>query len=313
MTAKRSGAGRRRSMARTPGAAGAAPAGGVAPLPPRDYESLLRAVSASYEGFSRRLKQIARFALDHPNDMALDTIAVIARRAEVQPSSLIRFAKALGYDGFTDMQRVYRQRLTETKPSYSQRIQALRREGEDLSNPLLVLDRFAAANIAALEHLREEISPPSLEQALGILEKAESIHLLAYRRAFPVASYFFYALNHLDCRAFLLDAVGGMLREQVRWIGDKDALIAVSYPDYSPEVVEVAGDTYRRGIPVIAITDRALSPLVQCSSVCFQIADAAVHDFRSLGSSLCLAQTLVVALGYRLETRGQRRPAPRGP
>ena len=62
--------------------------------PPGDYESLRAEVSARYDSLSKILQQIARFAWDHPTDMAMGTTSVIAKQAGVQPSALIRFAKA---------------------------------------------------------------------------------------------------------------------------------------------------------------------------------------------------------------------------
>ena len=96
-------------------------------LAPATFEELRAAISAEYPGLSKRLQQIAQYALSHPNDLALETIAVIAARAKVQPSSLIRFAKAFGYDGFSGMQRVFRGRLIERSAGYGERIEALRR------------------------------------------------------------------------------------------------------------------------------------------------------------------------------------------
>ena len=71
-----------------------------------DYEQLRNEFAAKYGLLSRRLQQLTRYAISHPNDMALETIAVIAERAEVPPSSLIRFAKSFGFSGFSKMQKV---------------------------------------------------------------------------------------------------------------------------------------------------------------------------------------------------------------
>ncbi len=277
--------------------------------PPKGHDELIREISGQYDDLSPRLKQIARFVLDHPNEVALDTIATVALHSKVQPSSLIRFAKALGYSGYSEMQRVFRDRLVATKPSYSQRIRELKdtQDNQDFDDPRIVLEHFVAAHNEALKHLLAEVSTESLQEAVRLLRSAEHIHLLAMRRAFPVACYLFYALNNLDRRAFLIDNVGGMLSEQASWIGDKDVLVAISYQDYSPEVLAVAERMHGRGVSVIAITDELLSPLVQLASVSFQVEDAAVHDFRSLGASLCLAQALVIALGHQLEGRSEDR------
>ncbi|MEQ8204664.1 MAG: hypothetical protein RIA65_00695, partial [Woeseia sp.] len=71
----------------------------------QSFETLRDAISAEHASLSSRLHQIATFALEHPTDMALETIAVISKRANVQPSALIRFAKKFGYSGFSEMQK----------------------------------------------------------------------------------------------------------------------------------------------------------------------------------------------------------------
>ena len=78
-----------------------------------NYEQLKGELSRLYPGMSPQLQRIATFALEHPQDMALDTVATLARGVGVQPSAMVRFAQALGYDGFSELQRVFRGRLLE--------------------------------------------------------------------------------------------------------------------------------------------------------------------------------------------------------
>lgn len=269
--------------------------------PPASYEEMVREISARYEGLSKRLKQVAQFALDNPNDFAIQTIATLAARADVQPSSLIRFAKAFGFEGFSDVQRLFQQRLLETRPSYTDRLQALRSELGPAAerHPLSVLSQFAEANIAALEHLRHEIENEKLVQAVDLLDRAEIIHVVAYRRAFPVAVSLYYALAKLGRRAHLIDNAGGLATEQRGLIGRRDAVFVTSFPNYTPEVVEIAARAFAAGVPVVAVTDRPLSPLAAHSTVCFFVEEGSVHDFRSLAASLCLVQALAVSLGAR--------------
>src|SRR6188474_2529058 len=102
------------------------------------YEALRAEIARRHPRFADRLKQIAEFALDHPTDMALGTVAEVAERARVQPSAIVRFARAVGYGGFTEMQQVFRSRLVASvAPSYKERISGLRRDGRfhDGKNP----------------------------------------------------------------------------------------------------------------------------------------------------------------------------------
>lgn len=263
------------------------------------HAELNREISARYETLSKRLRQIAEFALKHPNEVAIESIAVIAAHAGVQPSALIRFAKAFGFDGFSDLQRIFQQRLRESRPSYAERIAAMRAEmtGRGGQGPQAILARFAEANIAALQHLCEETKAADLERAVQLLRKAETIHLVAQRRAFPLAAYLYYALAKIGRRAHLIDAIGGMDLEQRQLMTARDALVAITFADYTPRVVETVAFAAQRKVPVIGITDQPLSPLTAQSDVVFYVEDAAVHDFRSLGASMCLAQALLVALG----------------
>ncbi len=269
---------------------------------PQTYDELRAEISGGHGTLSKRLRQIAEFALANPNDMALATVSEIAGRADVQPSTLIRFAKAFGYDGFTSMQRVFRQRLTDQQPSYSERIKAVHRHGASAPvTPASMLDSFTEASIQALRHLREETRADLLNRAVAVLARANVVHVVGQRRAFPVAAYLAYGMNHLGRRAFLVDSVGGMSAEQGSAVHKGDTLIAVSFSPYSPETLAVTEAAVKAGASVLAITDGPLSPLAPLAKVCLEVEEAEVESFRSLSACMCLALTLVVSLGHRLE------------
>ncbi len=270
-------------------------------LPPASYEELRIAISARHDHLSKRLRQIAEFALENPNEMALETVSEIASRAGVQPSSLIRFAKAFDFDGFSSMQRVFRGRLTERQPSYRERIKSLKEQSTAPLTAITVLDRFTEAANHALHHLREETKPELLEQAIELMAQSERIHVIGQRRAFPVAAYLSYMLSHLGCRVSLIDSVGGMAFEQARGLSANDLLFAVSFQSYAPDSVAIAEQAGKQGAKVIAITDGPLSPFTALSDVCFEVEEAQIESFRSLSASMCLSLSLVVCLGYRLD------------
>ncbi len=271
---------------------------------PDSFEKLKEAITDQYSGLSRRLQQVGEYALAHPDDIALETIVVIADRAKVPPSSLIRFAKALGFEGFTDMQRLFRARLVAHAPSYSERIQLLDTQNRQTGSPVpsAMLHDFSGAGIEALERLRRELPLDRLDQAVEILAKASQIHIAAQRRAFPVAAYLAYLFSELGCRSHLLDGIGGMLAQQERMIGDDDALVAVSFRPYAPEIVALLERCQAGAGSLVVITDSPLSPLVRAATVSFEVVENEIHAFRSLTAPMCLALTLAVSLGHRMAT-----------
>ena len=270
------------------------------------YENLARAIAEAYPTLPNRLQGIARFALDNPDQIALSTVAELAQAADVPPSAVIRFANALGFDGFLALQRVYRERLVARSATYRERIESLRKRGGGSTD---VLPQLTDSAIGELEQLREHVDPGLFRRAAALVLKASRVQVVAQRRAFPVAAYLAYGLSQLEVPAFLLDSVAGMLRQQASLLRDGDLLIAASFRNYSPEVVEAATICHRNGVPVIAFTDHAVSPLAKAATLRFDLGDNLSLPFRSLVGPLCAAQALVLSVGYAQADRPQRRRA----
>ena len=81
--------------------------------------------------------------------------------------------------------------------------------------------------------------------------------------------------------------------------GAGDALIAVSFAPYAPFTVDLAKRARRAGVPIVVITDSALSPLAGLADVRFEIVESDFGSFRSLSATFCLAMTLAVAVGEK--------------
>ena len=278
---------------------------------PATYDELKDAISQAFPALSPQLQRLARFALDKPHDLALGTVATVAKANDVQPSSMIRFANALGYNGFSQMQQVFQSHLVERSKPYRERIAQMRRGGGRAEQGD-VLHQLVGDAADELRRLEEHVDPAVFGKAVGLLAKAPQIHVLAQRRAFPVACYLAYALNQLELRANLLDGLGGMLGEFAHGIGKGDVLLVASFRNYSPAVVETALACRARGVSVVAITDSALSPLRPAADLCFELGDDSSQPFRSLVAPLCLAQALVVSTGHALAaatTKTRRREA----
>ncbi len=271
-----------------------------------NYDDLKDAISRVYPTLPKQLQLIARFALDKPNELALGTVAAVADAAGVQPSALIRFSNALEFGGFSEMQGVFREHLVERSVSYRERIDQLRRHGKANNGGTGVLHQFVGEAVSELGQLEENVSEADITSAAQLICAARHVHVLAQRRAFPVASYLAYALSQLELKTYLLDGLGGMLANSLNNVEPEDVLLVASFHSYSQEVIDAANAAHARGIPVIAITDSALSPLKPSARVCFELSLGSEKAFRSLVAPLCLAQAVVVSTGHQLTEQSAR-------
>ena len=270
--------------------------------PPATAEELRAAILVRYESLSKRLQQIARYVLDEPNAVALETLAVLAERTGVQPSAIVRFAKSFGFDGATQMQRLFRDGLLSgTAPlGYGERVREFTQnvEGKAVGDPGQVLGEFVEGNILALQNLGKIVSRDDLAHAVKLISQADTVYVAGFRRSFPVAAYLAYSLLQVDKKTVFIDSLGGMSLQQVHAIAANDLLIAVSYHPYAGETVHVVDAAVERGCKVLSISDSLVSPVAKPANLVLQVREAEIRKFRSLSASMCLAQALVISYAF---------------
>lgn len=271
-----------------------------APAP--DYDLLREKIIAARPQMPKRLAQVAEFSISHPDEVALGTVGSIAAKVGVQPSTLVRFAQTLGFQGFSDLQAVYRQKLRQRWPDYQERISSLRAKAPaDPGSDLLA--GFSEAMINSMLRMRDTYDAAGFTTAAQIISKADTIYLVGNRRAFPAASYLAYLFGKLDMRHRLMTNLAHMDGFELSGASSRDALIAISFTPYTPATVELATRARDQGLSVISITDSAFSPLAHIARVWLEVVEEDYVGFRSLGATLCLCMALATR-GADLRSKG---------
>ncbi len=260
------------------------------------YDALRSRIRDRFDNLAPHLQRIARSALDEPNHFALNTVVVIAERVGVQPSTLIRFAKEFGYRGFSQLQGVFRQRLIEGAPDKRAQIYAEKLADAQPTDMQHIFDTCIDELIASLESMRANTDPKKLSQAVSMIKSATHIHIAGLRRARPIATYLAYGISRSERHCSLLDFGGGMAEQQVANMAHDDLLICISFPPYTPAVIDVTRDAHLRRRPIITITDSLDSPLAKNSTLSFLVDNETTSQFKPISGAIGLVQTLCVGL-----------------
>ena len=265
---------------------------------PKDFDWLQQEIKRRFDSLSPHLQRIAEYALADPNRFALQTVAKSASESGVQPSTMVRFAKLFGYTGFTDMQRIFKLRLTEVADSFRNQVREHRvtlewATGDDLAS---ILNTLADSSALAISQLRHDLEPVALQQAVRMLEGARSIHVLGQRQAYPVAACLSLGLLKLGRRCHLLDSAADMLPHHIANLTPEDLLVVIGLSDFSRTVLEIVPEAYERKVPVLAISTSQTNPLARNSTLNLLVRDPEVHQFEPIAPYIVLVQTLVIAL-----------------
>ncbi len=269
----------------------------LAPASVEAFRLRLAEVSAD---LPRRLRQCADYIAANTDRIAVSTVAELSAGADVPPSALMRFCQLLGFSGFSEMQRLFREAYNPGWPDYSTRLKNLKAEGA--GSPSALLAEFIEAGRLSLEALAKTADEAALAQAVALLAAAQTVHVVGLRRAFPVATYLAYVFEKMSVPAMLHDAVGRLDHRFALRPGD--ALLAITFAPYSEETLALAEDARARGLPVVGLTDRMTSPLARFADAVITGPEVDFGAFRSLSATIALALSLAVAVGSAREGQG---------
>lgn len=260
---------------------------------PESMDAFFRRLGSTTEKLPKRLKQFAQYIAANPDRVAVSTIAELAEGAAVQPSAVMRFCQEMGFSGFSHMQKLFRSDYSDKWPDYATRLEQLREQGSD--TPSALLAEFVDVGRSSLENLMNTVDPRALQQAVDVLARAETIHLVGFRRAFPVTSYLAYAFEKMEVPAILHSGLANMNMDHL--VRPNDAVIAATFAPYTELTLDIAAKARGTGADIVAITDVVTSPLARLKAIQLLVAELDVGAFRALSASLCLAITLAVSVG----------------
>ena len=258
-------------------------------------ESILSLIQRRYKELSRGQKQLADFILSHVEQAAFLTAGELGRAAGVSESTAIRFAGALGFEGFPEMQKQLAQMIV-SRVSVTQRMQQTY-SSLDRSQ---ILDQVMETDMLLFQQTRQMISSESFSAAIDILENARDIYLIGLRGSAPLAQYLFFQLrlifNHVN---LVRSSSEHELLEQLVHVGEGDAVFGISFPRYSLRTLRMLEFASSRRASIVTLTDTIHSPINLYSS-CILTASC---DLSSAAVSLTAAMGVVDALITALSVR----------
>ena len=248
-------------------------------------------LAEAYRELPEAMRRIADALMSDPLLGALWGIESMAERAEVSVGTVVRFAKRLGYKGFSEFRDALREacharsgdadlELMESPSDvYGTLAEVARRDGENLNRLIQMVDL------------------PTLEAASKLLMAARHRVILG-RGVSHVMSMilgFYLTQAGLPCIA----ANPSDFSNQVANLDSGDLLVALSFAPYSRETVDSAIFAKESGIPVLAFSDRADSPLKACADILIPVPSEDLLFSCSITTFAALAHAFAIVLASR--------------
>jgi DNA-binding MurR/RpiR family transcriptional regulator len=279
---------------------------------PASVDALRQAAQQHYAALSPRLQPVAALLLRDPQAVATESSRDLARGLQLPPSTLTRFAKVMGYATFKQIQALCKQQYVNLPRDYLERIQRAEAPSPaavQAPTPALALD-LAHAVQQSLQTTALDISADKLRAAADLLRGAGEVWIHGVRRAYPVAVYLQYLLLKVGLRASLLDSGGGLLQPALGRMHAQGVLLVVTYSPHAAETEQVLERALQLQVPSIAFSDPVPSSHAKDMRLLFAIREGEVMGFRSLSSSMYVAQALALQIAQDALAAGT--PGPGG-
>ena len=259
-------------------------------ITPRRLEEFHQHIQQDFSSLSKRQKEIASLMLSHPEAIALSTLSELEERTNITASAFVRFAKHMGFTGFTELQSLYKHKLEIQSPTYSSRLSALSKapDKEGLS-----LTTHAAAN--SILELEDNIDKQQLADAVSAMQQADMIWLVANGRSSAAIMYLSYMLTKLGIKNQEISNSHHLAFDQLSLVSENDLIIVSSFAPYSDLSIGLVSEAGKANKALLTITDTVVSPIYSKQSLVVNETD--IQGFRSICATVSLFQYLAIQAG----------------
>ncbi len=255
------------------------------------YDTISR-INDKFNRMSKSHKKIAEYIIDHYEQAAFMTAAKLGKTVGISESTVVRFAYALGYEGYPEFQEALAEWVKD-KLNSVQKIGA--KYGKSTQSEILT--SVLNADIEKIDDTIDHVDPQAFEAAVDIILNAKHVYIIGLRSCKPLAEFLHFYLNMIRSDVILLDSTStSEIFEQMLRIDERDAIIGISFPRYSMRTLKAMEMANDRNAKVITITDTIHSPMCLYSSCNLMARSDMVSIVDSLVAPLSLINALVVAL-----------------
>ncbi|MDO5322740.1 MAG: MurR/RpiR family transcriptional regulator [Clostridia bacterium] len=259
-------------------------------------QELIQRLNHSGKKLSKSHRRIAECIVTHYDKVVFMTASKLGEYVGVSESTVVRFAAALGYSGYPQLQKAL-QELLRHRLTASQRFELT----NDMDH-VQVLNKVLKADIQNIRSTLDEIDISSFERAIDMILQARQIYVMGLRSSAPIAEFFVHYLKFIFSNVRVVTSGVSDVFEQLSRIGEGDLLIGISFPRYASRSIEAMDFARKQGASLIAITDGPLSPLHSTADICLMAKSDMSSFVDSFAAPLSLINALIVALGQRRRT-----------
>lgn len=264
----------------------------------KDGKQLISNINMQYMKLSKGQKLIAKYILENYDKVAFMTAAKLSEEVGVSESTVVRFANALGYNGYPKLQEALEE-LIKNKLTTVQRVDMIDENKSDSE----ILYSVLKSDITNIKNTIECIDEKVFEDTAKKLINAKKIYILGIRSSFAIAQYLGFYLDMVLDNVQIIRVDMADVFDQIVRIDKDDVLFVISFPRYSRKAYKTSMYAKERKANIISLTDSVYSPVASLADNVLLVKNNMTSFVDSLVPAFSVVNALIIAISKKEKTK----------
>ncbi len=265
---------------------------------PQSQEQVIERLLAEFDELPGQLQLCARYIIDHPHEVGLQSMRTLAADAEVQPNSFVRLARHLGFEGYDAMRERFRDFVRGGIGSSPDRVQWLR-QLDRKGGSAAIFGSMAEACLDNTEKMFAQQSVAELERAADLMIAARRVYVLGLGLAYPLAYNFWYVARMGFDHFILTPRHGSLPSDDLIRMDERDCLVAMTFQPYRRDTLAAVERARKAGAKIIGVTDSSAATLCREADIGLVAPTHTPQYFHSNSAVTALLESLCALLVVR--------------
>ncbi|WP_424988299.1 MurR/RpiR family transcriptional regulator [Microbulbifer sp. S227A] len=263
---------------------------------------ILEKLQKELPGLPKKLALAARYALDTPDRIALNSMRSAAAEVGVTSTTMLRLARQMGFDSYDDFKACFQDKLLTT--GFGARAGALRHQNASDTSRTTLTQEMLAASTDNLAGTLNEANLQHLSRVARLMREAPAVYLVGSGSLFWLASIMKTTGSMILPNLRLVGTEFAVAAEGLSQVTGQDVVIGFGVNPCATRTIEAMRFVRARGAHVVAMTDRPSSPLTEHAEFTFCAGTQSPHYYPSITAMMALVEMMlatVVAEGGAIE------------
>jgi DNA-binding MurR/RpiR family transcriptional regulator len=253
----------------------------------------IKQIFAKTDSLNGAQKRLGHYLQNDSSALLLSNVRDLAQAVGVSKSTVVRFAKSMGYKGFPEFKREIQKEMRGKLRAAARMEETFAELGDDEN----IFAKLIKRDIQLLQETLQAASFPDFHKAVEIIWRAQKVFIIGLNASMALAYLLHFRLVRVkkDTRWIFLTG-GTSLLEQLAFMNPSDVLIAIDFLQVPREVQAALQHAKKVGAPILGITDFPSSAIAKAADVCLYAKRGLHTTVNSLTPAFSLVNALAIAV-----------------